>query len=226
MPATRRRSPGRRVLFLAPEGLPFVGLGVALAVVGAWFSWTAFAVLLGVAVLVALFFRDPSREVPPGAGLVVAPADGRVCLIGPAPDAHGADPGSIQVSIFLSLLNVHVNRAPIAGTITEVAYHPGEFLPAFNDKASLRNEQNRVVIDGPEGRVGLTQIAGLVARRIVFRLAVGDEVERGERVGLIRFGSRTDIVLPSGTELRVALGDRVRGGRSILATLPGAGSGR
>ena len=178
------------------------------------------AVLLVLAVFVTAFFRDPFREIPQGPGLVVSPADGKVVLIVPTPAGHPAGDGSTQISIFLSVFDVHINRAPIAGTITDVVYNKGEFLPAFDDKASLRNEQNRVFIDGPEGRVGFTQIAGLIARRIVFRKKAGDVVARGERVGLIRFGSRTDVFLPSGSTLKVKVGDRVSGGRSVIAHLP------
>ena len=180
---------------IAPEGLPFIAAAIVIAAVGAYFSWRAFAVLLVLAVFVTAFFRDPSREIPQGKGLVVSPADGKVVLIVPTP-GHAAVEGATQISIFLSVFDVHINRAPIAGTITDVVYTKGEFLPAFNDKASLHNEQNRAFIDGPEGRVGFTQIAGLIARRIVFRKKAGDVVARGEQVGLIRFGSRTDVFLP------------------------------
>jgi phosphatidylserine decarboxylase len=222
VPATRRRATGRRLLFIAPEGLPFVAGGLVVALLVALLWLPAGIALAVVALLVGAFFRDPDRTVPEGAGLVVAPADGKVVIVEPTADGHYAGPGRTQISIFLSILDVHVNRTPVAGTITDVEYHPGSFLPAFNDKASLRNEQNRVVVDGPDGRIGVTQIAGIVARRIVFRLQTGDEVQRGERIGLIRFGSRLDVFVPTGTEMKVNVGDRVRAGSTVLAVLQGA----
>ncbi len=209
---------------IAPEGLPFIAIAVGVAVLGAYFSWRAFAVLFLIALFVTAFFRDPFREIPKGQGLVVSPADGKVVLIAPTPLGHAAGEGATQISIFLSVFDVHINRAPIAGRITDVVYHQGEFLPAFDDKASLRNEQNRAFIEGPEGRVGFTQIAGLIARRIVFRKKAGDAVARGEQVGLIRFGSRTDVFLPKGSTLTVKLGDRVSGGSSVIAHLPAIGA--
>jgi len=199
-------------------------MGVGLAIAGALFSWVAFAVLLVVAGLVGAFFRDPDREVPQGQGLVVSPADGKVVLIETTPEDHYAGAGRTQISIFLSILDVHVNRAPVAGTVSGVDYHSGSFLPAFNDKASLRNEQNRVVLEHGAGQVGVTQIAGIIARRIVFRPTVGDHLERGERFGLIRFGSRLDVFLPTGTTVHATVGDKVRGGTSVLADLRGADS--
>lgn len=205
---------------IAPEGLPFIAIACGLCLLGAWFSWRAFGVLLVLAVFVTAFFRDPAREIPTGPGLVVSPADGKVVLIVPTPPGHAAGDGATQISIFLSVFDVHINRAPIAGTITDVVYNKGEFLPAFDDKASLRNEQNRAFISGPEGRVGFTQIAGLIARRIVFRKKAGDVVARGEQVGLIRFGSRTDVFLPKGSNIEVKVGDRVSGGSSVIAHLP------
>jgi phosphatidylserine decarboxylase len=199
-------------------------MGVGLAIAGALFSWVAFAVLLVVAGLVGAFFRDPDREVPQGQGLVVSPADGKVVLIETTPEGHYAGAGRTQISIFLSILDVHVNRAPVAGTVSGVDYHSGSFLPAFDDKASLRNEQNRVVLEHGAGQVGVTQIAGIIARRIVFRPTVGDHLERGERFGLIRFGSRLDVFLPTGTTVHATVGDKVRGGTSVLADLRGADS--
>jgi phosphatidylserine decarboxylase len=219
VPATDQRAPRRRLVRIAPEGLPFIAIGVGLAIVGALFSWIAFAVLLVVAGLVGAFFRDPDRKVPQGEGLVVSPADGKVVLIETTPEDHYAGAGRTQISIFLSILDVHVNRAPVAGTISGVDYHSGSFLPAFNDKASLRNEQNRVVLDHGAGQVGVTQIAGIIARRIVFRPTVGDHLERGERLGLIRFGSRLDVFLPTGNTVHATVGDKVRGGTSVLADL-------
>ena len=205
---------------IAPEGLPFIAIAFAVALIGAYFSMRAFGVLVVLAIFVAAFFRDPIREIPQGSGLVVSPADGKIVMIVPTPEGHPAGEGATQISIFLSVFDVHINRAPIAGRITDVVYNKGEFLPAFDDKASLRNEQNRAFIEGPEGRVGFTQIAGLIARRIVFRKKVGDAVTRGEQVGLIRFGSRTDIFLPKGSTLDVKVGDRVSGGSSVIAHLP------
>ncbi len=208
------------VLKIAPEGLPFIAIAIVVAVLGAYFSWRAFGVLFVLAIFVTAFFRDPFREIPQGDGLVVSPADGKVVMVVPTPLGHPAGEGSTQISIFLSVFDVHINRAPIAGKITDVLYTAGEFLPAFDDKASLRNEQNRAFIEGPEGRVGFTQIAGLIARRIVFRKKAGDVVARGEQVGLIRFGSRTDVFLPKGSTLNVKVGDRVSGGSSVIAHLP------
>ena len=209
---------------IAPEGIPFIIIAVLIALLGAYFSWRAGVVLFILAIFVSAFFRDPTRVIPQGERLVVSPADGKVVMIVPTPPGHPAGEGSTQISIFLSVFNVHINRAPIAGRITEVLYNKGEFLPAFDDKASLRNEQNRVFIEGPDGRVGFTQIAGLIARRIVFRKKVGDVVERGGQVGLIRFGSRTDIFLPKGTTLMVKVGDKVSGGSSVIAQLPPKGA--
>ena len=211
---------------IAPEGLPFIAIAVVVAAVSAYFSWRAFAVLFILALFVTAFFRDPTREIPQGPRLVVSPADGKVVLIVPVPPGHPAGEGATQISIFLSVFDVHINRAPIAGRITDVVYNKGEFLPAFDDKASLRNEQNRAFIEGADGRVGFTQIAGLIARRIVFRKKAGDVVERGEPVGLIRFGSRTDVFLPKGSVLDVKVGDRVSGGSSVIARLPGPESAR
>jgi phosphatidylserine decarboxylase len=144
---------------------------------------------------------------------VVSPADGKVVQLTDAPSGQQGT----QISIFLSIFDVHVNRAPIGGRITKVEYHPGEFLPAFDDKASSRNEQNTVTVEDGETRVVFKQIAGLIARRIVFRKGVGDAVGRGERVGLIRFGSRVDVFVPKGFEIRVRRGERVASGTSVLA---------
>lgn len=199
---------------IAPEGLPFIAIAMAIALAGAAWSWRAFLVLVVFAVGVAAFFRDPPRVIPEGLKLVVSPADGKVVRIQPSPD------GAQQISIFLSIFDVHVNRSPIAGTLTDVSYNRGAFLPAFDDKASERNEQNRATVEGPEGTVAFTQIAGLIARRIVFRKKKGDSVARGERVGLIRFGSRVDVFVPAASTLKVAVGDRVQGGSSIIAELP------
>jgi phosphatidylserine decarboxylase len=170
------------------------------------------------AVGVVAFFRDPRREVPGDPDLVVAPADGKIVGITPTEE------GTLRVSIFMSVFNVHVNRAPVAGRVTGVHYHSGLFLPAFRDKASLRNEQNRIELDDGSRQLAMVQIAGLVARRIVCRVAIGDRLERGQRLGLIKFGSRVDLYLPETIELKVHMGDRVRGGSSVIGRLPGGGA--
>lgn len=206
---------------IAREGWPYIG---GLLVAGAGFlalrlHWPG-GLLVVLGLFTAFFFRDPERAIPEGAGLVVSPADGKVVKVAPAPDGHPLGPGATQVSIFLSIFDVHINRAPIGGTIEKVEYHRGEFLPAYDDKASLRNEQNAVTVRDGEMRVVFKQIAGLIARRIVFRKREADPVARGERVGLIKFGSRVDVFLPRGCEVRVKPGDRVAGGRSVLASRP------
>jgi len=192
------------------------GAGLVLLAFG-WVVSGGVLVFLGA--FCGFFFRDPDRTVPEGAGLVISPADGKVVGILPAAAGPLGASGT-RISIFLSIFDVHVNRAPIAGEIERVEYQPGEFLPAFDDKASSRNEQNTVVLREGATRVAFKQIAGLIARRIVFRKRVNDAVLRGERVGLIKFGSRVDVFLPEGTRVRVAVGDRVSGGTSILAELP------
>jgi phosphatidylserine decarboxylase len=203
---------------IAREGFPYLaallGLGTLM-----WFlrqPWPS-AVLLVLGAFTAFFFRDPERDVPQAAGLVVSPADGRVVRVVEAPADHPLGPHATQISIFLSIFDVHINRAPIGGAIEKLEYHAGEFLPAFDDKASLRNEQNSVMLRDGEARVEFKQIAGLIARRIVFRKRAGERVERGERVGLIKFGSRVDLLVPQGCEIRTRVGDRVRGGVSVLA---------
>jgi len=178
------------------------------------------------------FFRDPERVVPQGDDLIVAPADGMVTLISqvpPPPEMQGPDGGGhaglgsepvTRVSIFMSVFDVHINRAPVGGTVRRVVYIPGKFLNADLDKASDENERQHILIERPDGRpVGLTQIAGLVARRIVPFIKPGDIVAAGQRIGLIRFGSRVDVYLPQGTDSKVLLGQTVIAGETILAEL-------
>jgi len=163
------------------------------------------------------FFRDPDREVPAGP-VAVSPADGKIVSI------HQESPELTRISIFLSIFDVHVNRAPVSGAITDVSYRPGRFLVASREEASLENEQNAVTIEGETGRVVFKQIAGLIARRIVFSKKQGEAVRAGERVGLIKFGSRVDVFLGPAWEIQVAQGSRVKAGSSILARL-GAAAG-
>ena len=209
---------------LAPEGWPFVLGGAAFAVV-VYLLWPRGAPLAALGLLLALFslwfFRNPDRTPPPGTGLVVSPADGRIVYAGESPPGRYATTAGKRVSVFMSGIDVHVNRAPVSGRVTAVRYHKGAFHVASVDKASLMNEQNGVTIATPEGRrVTYVQIAGIVARRIVCDLKEGDEVRQGQRVGLIRFGSRVDLYLPAEARLSVAPGDRVRAGESVLGVLP------
>lgn len=209
---------------LAPEGWPFVLGGAAFAVV-VYLLWPRGAPLAALGLLLALFslwfFRNPDRTPPPGTGLVVSPADGRIVYAGESPPGRYAATAGKRVSVFMSGIDVHVNRAPVSGRVTAVRYHKGAFHVASVDKASLMNEQNGVTITTPEGRkVTYVQIAGIVARRIVCDLKEGDEVRQGQRVGMIRFGSRVDLYLPAEARLPVAPGDRVRAGESVLGVLP------
>ena len=187
---------------------------------------------LGLTIWCYYFFRDPVRAVPQGEGLVVSPADGEVSLVGPAvPPAEldlGAEPLT-RVCVFMSVFDCHVNRAPVAGEIAAVAYRPGKFLSAELDKASEENERNGMVVRMADGtKVGFVQIAGLVARRILCEVEPGATVERGGRVGIIRFGSRVDVYLPAGTGPAVAVGQRCVAGETVLARLgdPAAAAAR
>jgi len=208
---------------LAPEGLPFVIGGAILTLLAVFFASTwAAAVCALLALFVIWFFRDPARRIPAAEGLVVSPADGRVVEVAPEIDETGLPCGGYtRVAVFLSVFNVHVNRAPVAGTVESVEYTAGRFLSAFKPQASTENERNRIGLvsgEGPRGELfPFTQIAGLIARRIVCYKKPGDRVRRGERVGLIRFGSRTEILIPPGFQVTVAPGDRVHGGSSIIA---------
>jgi phosphatidylserine decarboxylase len=205
---------------VAAEGWPFI---IPLAMVTALLfalGWkNAGVVLLVLTLFVLFFFRDPERAVPPGEGIVVSPADGRVIVIKDTYEPDYLKQDMKQVSIFLSVFNVHVNRAPIGGTIEIVKYNPGKFHVASVDKASLVNEQTAMVIAKGKTRVLVKQIAGLIARRIVCYAKLGDVVNAGERYGLIRFGSRVDLFLPKDAELKVKLGDRVKGARDVIAVL-------
>ena len=205
---------GASRLPLASEGLPFVLPLAAATLAGLALGWplaTAAGALLTVAV--ACFFRDPERAVPGIAGAVVSPADGRIHEI------ETEQGGRRRISIFLSIADVHVNRAPYAGEVSGVTYRPGRFVPAYRAEASRENESNRVTIACAGATVEVKQIAGVLARRIVCRARPGDTLEKGQRYGLIRFGSRTDLFLPADCEVVARVGDRVRGAESILAYL-------
>lgn len=203
---------------VAAEGWPFILPPAAAACIMAVIGWAGAATVFAVVALAFLgFFRDPDRNAPDLPGAVLAPADGRVMVITEALDPWVGP--AVRVSIFLSPLDVHVNRAPIGGLVKNVEYVAGRFLAAYRPEASEQNERCAVSLDGDRARVTVTQISGVLARRIVCRVRPGDTLRAGERYGLIRFGSRTDLVLPRGTELRVRVGDRVRGGESVMGVL-------
>jgi phosphatidylserine decarboxylase len=200
---------------VAREGLFYILIPLLLAIIPLAFGyWPVALVLLALAGFMAFFFRDPQRTSPPESGVVVSPADGRVTRVRPlVPE----DPDSPNVvSIFLSPFDVHINRSPIAGTITDVTYTSGKFLMATKEESSLVNEQNALTIQGEELTVVCKQIAGVLARRIVCWKRAGDSVALGERIGLIKFSSRTDLILPPNVRLEVAVGTRVRGGATII----------
>ncbi len=194
-------------------------LAVAAAVAWATHGWVWAIVPVLLAAFFLWFFRDPEREIPVGPGLIVSPGDGLVTETVTLATPEGARQ---RISIFLSVFDVHVNRSPIAGVLTSVRYQKGLYLNAMNPASADRNEQNIVTVRGEGIEVTFKQIAGLLARRIVFNFREGDRVERGQRVGLIKFGSRVDVLLPAEAVLRVKKGQRVRGGASILAAMPGS----
>ena len=192
-------------------GLPPLVLGVVCAAAG-W-MWPG-GILIFVGLFMFYFFRDPERAIPASAENIVSPADGRVVEILDEP--FDSVPGH-RVSIFLAVWNVHIQRAPVAGSVVDVVYRPGRFYGAFRGKASQLNEQNVIYIDSPQGRVVFKQIAGAIARRVLCWKSKGETVALGDRVGMIRFGSRVDVWLPAATQVVVGLGQNVKGGESILA---------
>lgn len=211
-----------------PDGRKYVLIAAVVAFVtftgiSEFLGW----LLLGLTIWVAAFFRDPVRTTPMGEKLIVAPADGLITMIArvpPPPEIAGADGLAdgeyTRVSIFMSVFDVHVNRSPVTGRVRKVAYVPGKFVNADLDKASEDNERQHIIVDTLDGaRIGFTQIAGLVARRILTFVREGDRVEAGERVGLIRFGSRVDVYLPAGTGPRVLLGQRTIAGETVLGEI-------
>lgn len=205
----------------AKEGFPFIGITAGVTLIAGWLGWAVLAV--GAALLtlfVAWFFRNPARRVPQGPNLVVAPGDGKVIAIEEEFEPRFLKDRSIRLTIFLNVFDVHINRVPCEGVVRDVHYQPGLFLVASRPDATIKNEQNALLLMTPKGvKVLCVQVAGLIARRIVCWVSAGDPVQRGERFGLIRFGSRMDTFLPIGTVVKVAVGDRVKGGETILGEL-------
>ena len=210
-----------------PEGHKYVAIALGITLLATIVTKVLFWPFLAVVVWVATFFRDPVRTTPVGSDLIVAPADGLVTMIQrvPIPRELVGDLGEaplVRVSIFMSVFDVHINRTPIAGTIRQVVYISGKFLNADLDKASDENERQHIVVEGSDGRrIGFTQIAGLVARRIVPFVKPGDMVATGQRIGLIRFGSRVDVYLPDDCAPQVTLGQRSIAGETVVGRVGG-----
>jgi len=202
-----------------PAGFPFIAIAAVPAIASAWFGpvWLTTALVV-LPIAVALFFRDPERR-PPTTADVLAPADGTVMHAGPArPDE--APPGQWQqISIFLSLLDVHINRTPVTGRVTRAEYHPGQFLPAYRTDA-WKNEHSEIWIDAGGRNIVVRQIVGVLARRVVCRVKAGERLTAGDRIGLMKFGSRMDVFMPVETTLLVEKGRQVRAGETLMARLP------
>jgi phosphatidylserine decarboxylase len=217
----------------APEGYPFIAgsllLSVIAAVVVLWgirnmsgsFALSLLLLLLGFSIVLTFFmtffFRDPDRVIPGGEGLYVSPADGKVIAIRDVSDTQYIGLEAREISIFMSPLDVHVNRSPCEGRVVSVRYSPGAFMPAFKDDASLRNENIVMVLEHEKGRVLVRQVAGFIARRAVCRVGEGDMLKRGERYGMIKFSSRLDLYVPKSAEIMVKVGDRTKAGESVIA---------
>lgn len=197
---------------IAKEGWIFFFPLLILALLAGYFAWTVAAIVLGIlALYVAWFFRNPQRAIPSEAGAIVSPADGKVVAVRQLED------GSQAMSIFLNIFNVHVNRSPIQGVVQTAEYTEGKFVPADRPEASTVNERNKLVVVDGSFRLEVTQVAGLIARRIVCWSKPGDQLERGQRFGLIRFGSRVDLRFPKDCEIVVKVGQKVAGGSDIIA---------
>ncbi|TVO58240.1 phosphatidylserine decarboxylase [Denitromonas halophila] len=206
---------------IAREGWPFIGIALALALlvnsVAGWFLALPFWVLF---LIVLQFFRDPPRTIPAGARQVLSPADGRIIAIERARDPY-LDRDSLKISIYMNIFNAHSNRSPVSGEVKQLWYHPGRFFSAALDKASGENERNAMWLHTADGDdITCVQIAGLAARRILCYTREGDTLQRGERYGFIRFGSRVDLYLPIGSKASVTIGDKVLASASIVAKLP------
>jgi len=202
-------------------GIPFIVIAVGLAALAAWAGGRVWAVpFLVLAAFFVFFFRDPDRTAPAGPNLVVSPADGRVMMAGVDPGPGAPEGNWRQISIFLSPMDVHINRTPVEGSVTHVEYHPGKFLPAYKVEAGQLNEWTEVWFEREGRTVVCRQIVGILARRIVCRLNPGDRVSRGQRFGVMKFGSRIDLFVPVDARIMVKSGDRVVAGETVRAQVP------
>jgi phosphatidylserine decarboxylase len=205
---------------IAPDGYPFITIFAVLSILIYFFAkpWLSIFPLF-ITIFMCLFFRDPERDIPSVKGIFVSPADGKVILIRDIYEKDYLKAESKEISIFMSLFNVHVNRSPCDGKVTFTKHSAGKFFVAHKDIASMENENNIIVIEGEYGKILVRQVAGFIARRIVCRAKTGDELKRGERYGMIKFGSRLDIYLPKDTKIKVKVGDKVRAGETIIGEL-------
>ena len=212
---------------IAPEGFATIAMAFLLAAAAlfAWMFWRGPLLLyltLGFSIVflfMVYFFRDPDRSGSFGPGQIASPADGKVVIVRETEDNFLHKQKVLQVSIFLSPMDVHINRIPVTGKVIYQQYHPGKFLPAFEEKASLANEQMHLGIETPYGKILMKQIAGILARRVVCYSKLGDSVTAGQRMGLMKFGSRIDLMLPLGTKVNVKVGDKVKGGVTVLGEM-------
>lgn len=224
MPAAESKDVADRAVGVpfAKEGFPFIGMTAGITLITGWLGWVPVAIAAAIlTAFVSWFFRNPPRVIPQGPGLVVSPGDGKVLAVEQEFEPRYLKERAVRISIFLNVFDVHINRIPCEGIIEDVQYQPGLFLVASKPQATLKNEQNAVMIKTVKGaKVLCVQVAGLIARRIVWWVNPKDRAVRGERYGLIRFGSRMDTYLPLDTAIKVAVGDRVKGGETILGVLP------
>ncbi len=206
---------------IAVEGIPFVAAAGAIAILFYLFNWRIPALFFtAITLFIVWFFRNPERKIPSGQNLVISPADGKIIDVSDGVEGRILKSRMLKISIFMNVFNVHVNRIPCSGRIFDILYNPGKFISASREKASLKNEQNAVVLETPAGdKILFIQIAGLIARRIVCWIKKGESVKMGQRFGLIRFGSRVDVYLPTDADVKVSMGQKVKGGESILAIL-------
>ena len=205
---------------IAPDGYPFIIIFALITVLIYFFGkpWIAILPLI-ITLFMVLFFRDPERKIPEGKAIFVSPADGKVILIKDVYEKDYLKAESKEISIFMSLLNVHVNRSPCDGKVSLVKHSSGKFLVAHKDAASMENENTVMVLEGKDGKIVVRQVAGFLARRIVCRAEVGDKLRRGERYGMIKFGSRLDVYLPKDVKIKVKAGDKIKAGETILGQM-------
>jgi phosphatidylserine decarboxylase len=205
------------MLRFAPEGYPYIIIFAATTIVALLLGGKLMVIApFAITAFMFYFFRDPEREIPQGEGFFVSPADGKIILIKDVFEKEHLKADVKEISIFMSPLNVHVNRAPCNGKVKEVRHNKGRFLAAYKDDASLKNENIEMVIETEYGDILVRQVAGYIARRAVCRAKAGDELKRGERYGIIKFSSRLDVYLPKNTEIKVKLGDKVKAGETII----------